>query len=674
MFCTKCGFNAGESKFCPKCGSPLKKAPNAETTSNEVVNNTTVDASSTANFANNDSNNQSATSTNTTNQGFNNGFNQANNFSQPQAFGSMGGFDQAQFGTANNTPKPKKKWPKIVAIVAAILVVIGVAGYFTYPLIANALSPKAKAVTALKNLGKNVDSYVDDFTKTDFSSETEADVTSQLSLNKAEVNGKDYASYLEAKTIKYDIQTNLEDSEFAGTLSLCDSSDKDVLTLKFYTDTDKIYFSCPELFSETLSVDYDEVISTYSDYSAELGSLASSGSIDLDSMDQYSEEIKAVVSDVLKGYYTFVDNLSYTKKGNETFKSENGDIKVTKYEVSINRDAVVKGFNSAVDALYNDKKLSSYVSLVSSLSGYSKDKLKSSFESELGSFEPVTFEMSVNKKNEIVRLAITEDDASIFAEFIGKKDTLDYVHTGITFGSDSMDLVVKNEDKKYSANFTMNIPSEDIKTLTVLAEVTKNSDKEFTLDKFSIVGEIDSDKINFEVSGSMKANDFTGLDFTKSDFKNPIDVSTMTSAQESALTTEVITHLGVFEKVLSPELYKQLMGSMTGLSGVSTPAITGSTIDPLTGTTPGTPATADTSYLGTWSSSEGVSITINADGTGTLTAAGDSLSVYVTVSNGYITITNPADATDTIMYAVSVSGNTMTWSDSDGVITFTKAA
>jgi hypothetical protein len=220
----------------------------------------------------------------------------------------------------------------------------------------------------------------------------------------------------------------------------------------------------------------------------------------------------------------------------------------------------------------------------------------------------------------------------------------------------------------------MNIPSEDIKTLTVLAEVTKNSDKEITLDKFSIVGEIDSDKINFEVSGSVKANDFTGLDYTKSDFKNPIDVSTMTSAQESALTTEVITHLGVFEKVLSPELYKQLMGSMTGLSGVSTPAITGTTTDPLTGTTPGAPAAADTSYLGTWSSSEGVSITINADGTGTLTAAGDSLSVYVTVSNGYITVTNPADATDTIMYAVSVSGNTMTWSDSDGVITFTKVA
>ena len=31
MFCTKCGYNAGTAKFCPKCGNPLNPQPVQET-------------------------------------------------------------------------------------------------------------------------------------------------------------------------------------------------------------------------------------------------------------------------------------------------------------------------------------------------------------------------------------------------------------------------------------------------------------------------------------------------------------------------------------------------------------------------------------------------------------------------------------------------------------------
>ena len=77
-----------------------------------------------------------------------------------QAFGQQpnGGFDQAQYGTVNQAPKAKKKWPKVVAIVVAVVAALAVIGYFTYPFIYSLVSPKAKAETALKNLGKNVDS------------------------------------------------------------------------------------------------------------------------------------------------------------------------------------------------------------------------------------------------------------------------------------------------------------------------------------------------------------------------------------------------------------------------------------------------------------------------------------------------------------------------------------
>ena len=43
MFCTKCGYNAGTAKFCPKCGNPLNPQPVQETpVQNEPVAQTEI--------------------------------------------------------------------------------------------------------------------------------------------------------------------------------------------------------------------------------------------------------------------------------------------------------------------------------------------------------------------------------------------------------------------------------------------------------------------------------------------------------------------------------------------------------------------------------------------------------------------------------------------------------
>lgn len=659
MFCTKCGFNAGNSKFCPKCGAPL--AQNQSASQEQTVTNATANTSNNANSnvteapsmentsnveANNlnDSLNQNANT-----QNFNNGF------TQPQAFGQQpnGGFDQAQYGTVAQAPKAKKKWPKVVAIVVAIVAVLAVVGYFAYPFIYSLVSPKAKAEAALKNLGKNVDSYVSDVLDSDVLTSTSAQAASEstLTIDTLEIDDVDYLSYLNAKTLKWDVQTDAENTEMAGTLSICDDNGKAVVSIEFYSDGDYFYFSCPELFDESFKIDAESVFSSYSSYSTMLGSLSSSGSLDLDSVSQYSTEIKALVSDVIKGYNVFVENLEYTKKGNETFKSENGDIKVTNYEVTVTKDALIKGFNATVDALYSDKEISSYMSLLTSFSGLSKDSIKSSFASELDGYTPVTFGMYVNSKKEIVRLSITDADKTgeFFVEFIGKKDTLDYVHAGFNYDDSVIDCVVKQDGD--STEIKLALSGEGIDA-TLESKYTKESDKKVVLDNFSIVGTAEGSDFNISISGEGEVKDYSGLDFSKSDFSGATNVEYLTESEQTTLALEVLENIDVVKKVLSEDLVDEFFDSL-GVSSTTT---------------------SETSYAGTWTASDyDISLTINADGTGVLTSGGSSIDVVVTISDGTIVVANATDATDYLSYAVSFTGNTMTWTDSTySSIVFTK--
>ena len=659
MFCTKCGFNAGDSKFCPKCGAPLgqnKSATTENTPVTEEVTNTPVSENATNVEANtfNDGFNQNAnTSTTEANNGFTQpqAFGQPQTFGQPQAFGQQpnGGFDQAQYGAVNQAPKAKKKWPKVVAIVVAVVAALAVIGYFAYPFIYSLVSPKAKAETALKNLGKNVDSYVDEVLENGLTStDTQVANETSVTLKALELNDEDYLEYLNAKTVKWDIQSDVENGEMSGDIAIVDEDGDEVVTIEMYSDGSYVYFSCPELFEESFKIDVDSVYSSYSSYSAMLGSLSSSGSLDLEQVEQYSDEIKAVVGDVLKGYNVFVENLEYKKVDNKTFKSENGNIKVTEYEVTVNKDALVKGFNAAVDALYSDKEISSYMSLLTTFSGSSKDSIKSSFESELSSFSPVSFNMYVNNEKEIVRLSVTGEgnDGEIFAEFIGKKDPTDYIHVGFNYESDVIDLVVKEDGDSYDIN--LKAQGEDL-DLTIASKFTKDGDKKVTLDNFSIVGTADDESFDIELSGQSEIKDYSGLKYKKSDFSGASNIEYLTSSEEQTLALEVLSNIDVLKKVVSEDLIDELFGS----------AISTST---------------NSSYTGTYTAADyGISLQINADGSGVLTSDGSSIDVDVTISDGTIVVANAYDSTDYISYSVTFTDTTMTWTDSTGSsIVFTK--
>ena len=173
MFCTKCGYNAGTAKFCPKCGNPLNPQPVQETpVQNEPVAQTV----------------------------------QSEPVAQQQ-FGTQPQFNetvQPQFGTQPQSgtvppvnadvpryqqappmqPQPKKKkkkWPIVVAIIAVIVAAAAVLGFVVLP---NVLSPDKHAIAAIKKLGTGLEdtasSALDNMSLTSVSDKNQ--ITGTLSL------------------------------------------------------------------------------------------------------------------------------------------------------------------------------------------------------------------------------------------------------------------------------------------------------------------------------------------------------------------------------------------------------------------------------------------------------------------------------------------------------------
>lgn len=132
-------------------------------------------------------------------------------------------------------------------------------------------------------------------------------------------------------------------------------------------------------------------------------------SIDTSNIELYREPVNAAVKCVVKGINTFAEECEYKKGDKLTYNSDNGDIKVSEYSITITKDAVIKACETVIDELYASKDLSSYMTILT-MAGVSQTTIKSSIESSLSDMQPVTISMYVNKKDEIVRLAIDAAD------------------------------------------------------------------------------------------------------------------------------------------------------------------------------------------------------------------------------------------------------------------------
>ena len=558
MFCTKCGYNAGTAKFCPKCGNPLNPQPVQETPVQNEPAAQTVQSEPVA----------------------------------QQQFGTQPQFNetvQQQFGTQPQSgevppvnvdvpryqeappmqPQPKKKkkkWPLVVAILVVLVAIITAVVIVVLPKLKKELSPTKNAVTAIKNVGASLEDSVDNLFNNlgagSISDKTEFSGT--FKFDNMTVNGESYSKYVKADSVKYDIQADTSMQKAAGDLKL-QNGNAELLTVSFYTDGSTVYFKIPELFTETFSMSVNQIVNDtdidssfgypfdMSDISGYLSALNSGN------LSQYKEPAKAAARALAKGIDAFADECQYGQNESLTYKSDNGDIEVTE-------NAIKVGVDTAIDALYADSATSAYMSMLT-IAGVTQDSLKKEIASSIQGMDPVTFSMYVNKDDKIVRVSVDVSDideysnGEIAISFVGKDNISDYVVIEAAADNFNTKFTIHNSDNRSSVIVDAKNGNEYMKMKLDCSLSGSN----VNINEMSIDMNTEDVKANMKITGDYSQKEFSSMKYSSSSFPKPVNVDKMTSAQQTALVTEFVKNSAVFKKIISDDLYKQLFSA--ALSG-----------------------------------------------------------------------------------------------------------
>lgn len=545
MFCTKCGFDAGNAKFCPRCGTPVEMEPGAQMSqAGEARPQEKTGVPSAGN-------------------------------EQPQRdtyYGNDAGEQLHESGiqgmqAPENGAKSagrKKKWPKVLAVIAAVAVVLGIGLYFAFPLIAEAVSPKKQAVAALKNAGGSFESLVSNAfsaSSSGSSVSTKQQMKGAYKLENMEIDGENYLSNFKVDTVNYDIQLDSVNSLYSGTITLSSGSAAPVLSIKFYNDGSDVYFQIPELLTESFKVTVNLAgAGQAGNYYNVLSTLASG--MDSASLEQYSAVIEAVVKDCVKGFNTMVDHCVYKKNGKQTLEADGLSAKTTSYDVTLTAKALSKGLNAAVDAMYDDKELSTYMTMISTFTGYSKDKIKAGIDTALAGMQDITFTMYV-KDERIAALEMelaqfdNSTDGKISFKFLGEKVS-DYFLMEVTESENSAVI-------KYDGTKNNKIVSCEMKQKSAYQNEyfrlyldMETSGKELVMNECSLKAELDDARMDFKISGKGAISDFSKMTLSPSDFANALNMEYLTTQQEEELYLELAENIEVFEKLFSDSFINSL--------------------------------------------------------------------------------------------------------------------
>jgi len=528
MFCTKCGTNVNEGIFCPKCGNRIIPVVSEETVGMPVE--TQVETPLEAPV------------------GTPVGMPVGTPVGMPVE-------DSTSFGIQKPIKK-KKKWPMVAGIVAAVLILLGLAGYLALPLIMPIISPKAYAVSALKNTTSKLAVNADDvITNVDFSAATTPrEVSLTLQLDKLDIKSGSVLSDFSGKNITMTIQTSPSDSVEAGTITL-GTNGTTALSIQFYVDESYITFKIPELSSQTFSISISSLTDSSGYSFSEISSMMSSlsGSDIQKYLTQYSPQIKAVVQDTIKGIDTVIDSAEYTRTDSKTYESENGDMKVSVYDIVISEDAIKKGVLATINNLFNDKELSSYVSLLTISTGQTKEDLISSVVSADLGIDKIPFTVYINSDKEIVKTIfelnkITGDTGVFSIEFIGKDSIYDYVVANMAVDTTTAKIIAKNEANGFYYGVDIRPDQTTYKdqfvTFGIQGKTQKSgSDVSVTIEKLFATGSIEGEDFDVSLSGQTSTKVISSVPSKSSSFSKAIDVEYLTTAQEKTILTEVSTNI-----------------------------------------------------------------------------------------------------------------------------------
>lgn len=551
MFCPKCGNEVEQgAMFCPKCGNMLMPQEPVDLTKSMSDSVGSV-------------------------QNSGNGYG-AQPVQQP--------YQPVQPPVGKHVEPKKSKAPLIAAIIALIVVALGVAGFCMRSTLAMIINPEEQVKEALKNSAGNLQTSFDTVMSDSSLASTQVvgknDFTYSLHIDRATVNGSDYLSYVKADTLNMHLQMSPEDKVIAGTMGLAQGTGKSsVIEMKIYMDTNNVYFSIPALCSKSFYMKTDDVFRdsgiSYSDMFSYMGKAASTSNISA-----YSGIIQAVVKDVFGAVDSFIDELSYDKLGRVTFNGEQGDVKATQFAITVTEQNVRNFANNVIENVFNDDTLKPYLAFVS---GYvTKDTCKNAVtNAELG-FGQFVVNAAITNKKELVSVSfdtnsITTYKGSAFKaelKLLGREKKNDCIYVNI--GSDELDMDAmassSGDNIKIDVKVTPksgNISNQYLRLyMDAAMKGMDASSGSLVINSLTLDGNIDGTSLDVAMSGSADYKQISSLDFRSSDFANAINASRMTASQENEVSSEVIKNISVLKNVLSDDMYNNIYRQMFGSSSI----------------------------------------------------------------------------------------------------------
>lgn len=549
----------GDNSICPNCGNQVGNASAANPKPSQN-NFSTQQANMTQQSV--QPNEQQSFQPNAQ-QGFQSNAQQGFQSNGQQPFGNPAGNGQMPVG--DMPKKKKKKWPVVTAVVVAVALVLGVGTYFAYPMIRDAFSPKSKAVKALKNTGSDLENaltgYVDKIGDNNSSGITQGE--GWIKIDKFASGSNNLSQYTDVNTLKYKVQCDLSNNKTSGTIGLSKDNGDSIVDMKYLIDGDIAYYSIPALFKESFKTDLSQTTSgsSYkssdaSKYFKQFNSISGSfDNIDMEAVKQYSDVIDAVTKDVIKGYEELVDNVEYKKEGEETLSTNNGDIQTTKYTITVNEEALGKAIDKTIDELYGDSKLSSYIGLATTYLGTTQDDIKEKAKDSIKGMQPFTMSIYI-KDDKVVKYEFdlsqyAEDNLNMSVTFTGKDSIYNGLQADIHDDNNNVTMSYLNENNaiKFNTDINLDKGKRNETKVTINMDMTSDGDKKVTINDISMNASSGNTSAEIALSGEVKASSASSLDIDKSDFKNPVDVTTITRSKLLDLASELSGKEDILKKL-----------------------------------------------------------------------------------------------------------------------------
>lgn len=432
-----------------------------------------------------------------------------------------------------------KKRITIAAVVVAVICVIGVAVFFAAPYVKNVTDSARKPQSALKDAGQDVaDSFNSELDKLILATAGGKSVTftGYTTVDKLSADSVDVMKYLAVDTVEYEYGLNLSDMTAGGRLDLKKAGGDTVAQMYFYTDGKTLYFKVPQLCSYNFKADIENALKTadvdsYMNLGFDLNdvkySLSLLESVDNEEKESYSKAIKSVVKDLKSGYDKAIEEIAYEKGEAQEYSRGSDSKNVTAYSVTVEKQALLDGSDTAIEAIFDDQDINGYRTLITSYYKDSRQKLKDAVAEKLSDYEPVTFTAYVDGSSNLVAAKLSDGTADILIEMMEPGKVTYYSYSVVKDGASVQTVSERVSDDTY--NVSMSAESADV-------------------------------AISYSGQSSRSYTDKLAVD--ASSFTNAVDVENISNAQSMAILREVIANSATLTKLISGDALTELLGGM----------------------------------------------------------------------------------------------------------------